>query len=803
MGTVHPLNSTLAGRYRLVRSLGSGSRSEVFEAETPQGERVAVKVLTSQADPEDAERFRREALAASELRSPYIVPVTDHGIDDQQGPFLVMPKIDGGSLADVFRAGPLSPRSAVQIAMHVADGLAAAHARGVLHRDVKPSNVLLAQEPDGVRAMLCDFGMAKHQAVIDTLTRTGELLGTPMYMAPEQATDAKRATERSDVWGLGATLCHALAGDPLLHHVRSANEWFRALTVDSLPSLHEMAPWLDPDLVRVVHGMLIRDPGSRCPSARDARDVLRGWLAHHGSEDVLSLSFLEPSDRDRRTAPPSLPLDWREVSERDASATLLGRVDGRYDLVREIGSGGMGRVFEARADDGREVAVKLLRVDVQKGDSARRLLREAQSANGVDSPHVVHVMGTGMDESTGQPYLVLELLRGPDLASLIASEGPLDPSAAAWVFVRVCTGLAVAHERGLVHRDVKPSNIVLHADVDGSVVPKVCDFGIAKDGSVQGTSTSLTSAGAMLGSPLYMSPEQAQNPKNVSPQADVWSLCMSLYEALSGTHPWSSCTTVGEVLSALYTKDVPPLRSVAPWVGEGLEGVVRKGLQRRAEDRYASAAELREALGPFAAEGALALRDLRGVPIEVRATRSPQRVNHRRSIGLVALGGTALVIALAGWGTHRSEPSATPALPTSSNARAEETAILLQGSLAVRPADAIVRIDGAVVPVRDGVVRISSAAGATALVVVESGDRRTEQHVVMTTSGRLVPAVVDLTADPPPTLRTSDLAILPSAPLGPAKSSAPAARSPVAKPSLADRTPTHTTPEQPPFKTQW
>lgn len=832
MGTPRPLDpiATLAGRYRLLRRIGAGARSEVFDAETLEGERVAVKVLAGTADEAERDRFRREARAAHQLRDPHVVSVDDYGVDEASGSaYLVMPRIEGQSLGELLaEQGALAPAVAVSIGVQIAKALAAAHAHGMIHRDVKPSNVLLAQDTDGrIRAMLCDFGMAKHQDTLDALTVSGELLGTPMYMAPEQATDAKRADERSDVWGLGATLCHALAGKPLLHAVRNPSEWFRALTSLPLPSLHDQAPWLDAGLVRVVHGMLIRDQARRCPTARDAMAALLD-VQQGGGERMTrdSLRPLSNEDRSRRTLSVSLPTDWADVRvEGPASspAAIGSRVDGRFELIREIGAGGMGCVFEGRTDDGRPVAIKLLRVDEHDaGKAAQRLLREARSANAVDSPHVVHVMEAGVDASTAQPYLVLELLRGPDLARVISEKGPLEPAVVVWVFVQLCSGLAAAHAKGLIHRDLKPSNIVLHEADDGQLIPKVCDFGIAKRSpmGMDSSPMSLTATGGMLGSPLYMSPEQAENPKNVGPRADVWSLCMSLYEALSGVHPWGSCSTVGEVLSALYTKDLPPLRSVAPWIDAELARTVHRGLQRAPQARFAHAGELGDALRRFAADHAPSATDIRATPLAPKerprpslVSRSdsypqqPQQLGQPRApssrglwVGLVAV--AALGVALAGiWLRGAFTSSAEPAAAATSassptTAPVASTPVPVHGSLVVSPANVTVRVGGESVVVQDGRVSVSGAPGETLRVELELDGRRAEKTVIVTRDGALIPPAIDLDTEAPAPSPSATVAV--SVRASPtATPAAPSATVPdtVAAPSAA--------PAEPRFKTHW
>src|SRR5262249_37460747 len=142
---------------------------------------------------------------------------------------------------------------------------------------------------------------------------------------------------------------------------------------------------------------------------------------------------------------------------------LIGAViGGAYTLVARIGEGGMGAVYEARAEDGQTVAVKLVRTAGSSDADTRRLLREARTAMQLSSPHIVRVIAAGVDEGRGTPFIAMERLRGVDLASALDQHAPLDPPVAARIFVDACAGLAVAHDAGMVHRDIKPSNLFLH-----------------------------------------------------------------------------------------------------------------------------------------------------------------------------------------------------------------------------------------------------------------------------------------------------------------------------------------------------
>ncbi|MBI4705281.1 MAG: serine/threonine protein kinase [Deltaproteobacteria bacterium] len=218
-------------------------------------------------------------------------------------------------------------------------------------------------------------------------------------------------------------------------------------------------------------------------------------------------------------------------------------VGGRYELVELLGEGGMGVVYEtADAETGRRVAVKLLSARPIAGDEAlgERFRSEAKATAAVVSEHVVQVLDAGRDQRTGLTYIVMELLRGESVRTLLRRLGPLPPQLVVRIGVQIGAGLQKAHETGVVHRDIKPANVFLARTEDGRVVVKLLDFGLAKVKMehVAGVRGGVPRPGAaMLGSPLYLSPEQAGGRATVDHRTDIWSVGVVLYELLSRRTP--------------------------------------------------------------------------------------------------------------------------------------------------------------------------------------------------------------------------------------------------------------------------
>ena len=288
----------IADRYELEELVGTGGMSSVFRARDRQLERrVAIKILHQHyaEDPEYLERFRREARAVARLSHPNIVTVIDRGDDDGRQ-FIVFEHVEGENLKElVLRTGRLPVRRALELALAVADGLAFAHEHGLVHRDVKPQNVLLSSEGD---VKVTDFGIARSLHVEQGVTQTGTVLGTAEYLAPEQAS-GRPVSPATDVYSLGVVLWELLAGDAPF-----VGENFVAVALQHVneppPSVHERRPDVSPRLEAAVDRALAKDPAHRFPSMAAFAKELRACLAEvEGDpapppEDDLAMTLVTP-----------------------------------------------------------------------------------------------------------------------------------------------------------------------------------------------------------------------------------------------------------------------------------------------------------------------------------------------------------------------------------------------------------------------------------------------------------------------------------------------------------------------------
>jgi serine/threonine-protein kinase len=232
-------------------------------------------------------------------------------------------------------------------------------------------------------------------------------------------------------------------------------------------------------------------------------------------------------------------------------------------------------------------------------DAVVRFLREAKAAARIQSEHVARVSDVGTLEN-GAPYLVMEYLEGQDLDQVLASRRSVPLAQAIDYAVQACEGLAEAHAAGIVHRDLKPANLFLARRSDGSLRVKLLDFGISKLTAVPGglPEVGMTSTQALMGSPLYMSPEQLRSSKSVDRRTDIWSMGVILYEMFGGRSPFEG-DTLPEVCARVMAEPPTPLRQVMTTVPQGLESVVMRCLEKDPLRRFPDVAALATALAPF------------------------------------------------------------------------------------------------------------------------------------------------------------------------------------------------------------
>ena len=275
---------------------------------------------------------------------------------------------------------------------------------------------------------------------------------------------------------------------------------------------------------------------------------------------------------------------------------------GKYRIERVLGIGGMGVVVAAthvQLED--RVAIKfLLPQALDNGEAVARFIREARAAVRIKSEHVARVSDVGRLEN-GAPYMVMEYLEGTDLTGLVKQRGPLPIEDAVEALLQACEAIAEAHALHIVHRDLKPANLFMVRRADGTPSVKVLDFGISKVGGPPGSSSdmNMTRTTAVMGSPLYMSPEQMASSRDVDARTDIWALGVILYEILTARMPFDA-ETMPQLCAMILQQPPPPIRGVRPDIPEGLEQVILRCIEKDRERRFRTVAELAHALMPYA-----------------------------------------------------------------------------------------------------------------------------------------------------------------------------------------------------------
>jgi serine/threonine protein kinase len=607
------LIGTTVSHYRILERLGGGGMGVVYKAVDLKLDRpVALKFLASQrgAAEEHKRRFLREARTASALDHPNICTIYEVDETADGALFIAMALCEGETLRDRIARGPLPLAEAVAIAGQIAAGLGRAHERGIVHRDVKPANVMVAP---GGGVKLVDFGIAK-LADQSRLTRAGAAVGTAGYMSPEQLR-GEPSDPRSDVWSLGVVIYEMVTGQTPFES-EAENEMIRAILKRDPRPMAALRPGVPGGLERLVERALAKRPEERTPDMATMSAGLQ--------EIATVLASRRPdSDSDRTLralpAPPSSPAlqgarpgggEREGTGERGGNT---GNMVGHYEILEILGGGGMGIVYRARDTRlARVVALKFLPPELTRDPQAKeRFEQEARAASSLDHPNLCTILELG-ETPDGRLYLAMPCYDGETLRRRIEG-GPLPVDEAIDIALQIARGLAKAHRNGIIHRDIKPANLIVTSDG----VVKILDFGLAKLAG----SAAISQTGSSAGTPAYMSPEQARGDE-VDARTDLWSLGVVLYELLSGRRPFRGEREQAVIYSILHEKP-QPLRELRPEVSPELARIVERLIAKEPAERYPS---VEEALGD--------LRVLRGEP----ATGFTRAVEPARAQGSPWLG---------------------------------------------------------------------------------------------------------------------------------------------------------------------
>ncbi|MBI5491239.1 MAG: serine/threonine protein kinase [Deltaproteobacteria bacterium] len=292
---------------------------------------------------------------------------------------------------------------------------------------------------------------------------------------------------------------------------------------------------------------------------------------------------------------------------------LVGqRIAGKYDVTQRIGGGAVADVYEAvHTRLNQRVAIKVLRKEFTRLPAVtRRFLTEGRAASAVRHPGIVQVFDVDQLD-TGELYIVMELLQGDDLAVVLERERQFEPARATGIAIQILDALDAAHRAGVVHRDLKPENVLLWFDAQGREHAKIIDFGVARLEREGPAALRRTAEGTIVGTPYYISPEQARGEQGIDNRTDVYAVGVILFEMLTGELPYTG-TSVQGIINRMLEDPFPSVRVLEPSLSEALEAVILRATARRRDDRYASAGAFADALR--AAAGLAATAEAPAVP---------------------------------------------------------------------------------------------------------------------------------------------------------------------------------------------
>ena len=338
---------------------------------------------------------------------------------------------------------------------------------------------------------------------------------------------------------------------------------------------------------------------------------------------------------------------------------------GRYLVTRKIGQGGMGAVYEATHTlIGKSVAVKVLLEKYAKREAiVQRLEMEAKLASSLRNEHIIDITDFGQTED-GRTFVVMELLTGESLADRLARDTTLPEQKILKIVAQAASALAAAHAKDVVHRDIKPENLFLLKDRKDEDFVKVVDFGISKSlraSDDENEQPRLTQTGMVLGTPLYMSPEQARGDETCDHRVDIYALGVIMYEAATGRVPFAGNNYLS-VISQVLNEHPKPLRELRPELSEEFENIVLKAMEKDRRDRYASAAELQADLTLLIDDPTRSSERAKITGPRRRAGKAGLGSSTKIAIGVVSVTALIGVLALIVYGLNRDKPPATPAV---------------------------------------------------------------------------------------------------------------------------------------------
>ncbi|BBM84774.1 protein kinase domain-containing protein [Candidatus Uabimicrobium amorphum] len=652
----------LKDRYEIKKLLGQGATSMVYLAQDLKENRlVAVKQLqstTMESMEKLKSRFVREYYFLSKIKDMNIVRAYDYFHISESTPqidihffFLVLEYVPGVLLSEYIPQISNTPlRVKLAMASQMIRPIEVLNAMGILHRDIKPSNIMVCEKTRLIK--LLDLGIAKSLGQGSNLTQTGVAMGTPSYMSPEQTEGD--CTISSDVFSLGVVLYQFFAGlkeSPFQRQTAMAT--MKAICSESLLPLvnrldgftsgHEKKAYIE--MSHILHKAMAKKPENRLQSATELSQLLQKvYKSLEENKTTAKWNVRQSlSNEDARGLNKLASQSPQTVNNNELADNSLFA---HYKILKKIGEGGMGCVYKALdTRNNKIVALKILFTYLVEQESYKeRFLQEVRMTKMLSHPNIVKLFDSGKFNNI--LYFTMQWVDGVTLLEYVEQKQP-DIGHCVALVRKILMAIEHAHSKGIVHRDLKPSNIMISKDNKVFIM----DFGLAKTLSY---SQRLTVTGTVIGTPLYMSPEQASGSKNIGIQSDIYSLGTILYEMITGQRPFNAPTALLLLQRVIKAPPKAPSK-LNPKIPANLDKICMKSLLKQPRNRYATAAKMAEDLASFASGKALRSTS-RTAKTRLQKNR-PKANTNSNSIWLIVCG-VVVIVALLGWGiVATSSPS--------------------------------------------------------------------------------------------------------------------------------------------------
>ena len=549
------------GRYEIIGEISRGGMSTVYEAYDSALERhVAIKTIIPYMQDQEVfrSRFFREAQTVSRFENPAILPVYDF-VERGNDLYLILPLLTGGSLRDKLEAGPLPLTEVLAIVDRIALALKGMHEAGVVHRTLRPSEILFDEAGD---AFLTDFGLVTWIDEVDELEDPDSIIGVPSYMSPEQV-EENEVDGRADIYAFGLIIFEMLTNEQLFQEDNPAKTMMAHLFGPELPlSLPQGTP---AGVQQVLQQAIAKDPEERYQDALVMAADLRQAIESPETFQLSAPSTVE-----------SLP-QVRQPSVSEISATDIPlKIASRYEIQGVLTKDAISIHYLAH-DKTLNRHVRVIVLDEYKSTDPEfvdRFIRSGKMLAGLVHPAILPIYHAGYENEFC--FQVVPEMAGGCLADKISGENNLDLPNILTIVEQISAGLDHIHKSEIIHRDVKPHNILL--DKYGNSY--LLNFIIGRDAK----HLQYTMTGALQGTPAYMSPEMIYA-RPVDARSDIYSLGIMLFEMLTGKRPYTGDTAMS-MLMAHINEPIPDILMLRPDLPDSMQLVLERALAKDPDDRY-------------------------------------------------------------------------------------------------------------------------------------------------------------------------------------------------------------------------